>query len=73
MRGNFLQRGNRALVALDGDDALRAFGQQRARQSARPRADLDHGCALQRTAGTGDARGQIEIEQKILAQRFLGG
>jgi len=59
--------------ALDRDDAPRAFRQQRARQTARAGANFDHGRALQGAAGAGDARGQIEIEQEVLAERFLGG
>ena len=61
------------LIALDRDHPARAFGEQRARQSARARADLDHGRAVQGTGGARDAAGEIEIEQEILAERFLGG
>ena len=50
---------------------LRAFRQQRARQPARPGADFDHGYAVERAAGARDARGEIEIEQEILAEGFL--
>ena len=73
MRGDLLQRGDRALVALDRDDACGAERQQRAGQSARPGADLEHGDAGERTGRARDAGGQIEIEQKILSERFLGG
>ena len=42
-RGDFGQRGERALVALDGDDAARSERQQRPGQPAGPGADLDGG------------------------------
>ena len=69
-RGNFLQGGDRALVMLDGDDALRAEREQRARQPARAGTDLNDGGVLERPGGTRDARGEIEVEQEVLAQRF---
>ena len=43
MRGDFRKRGDRALVALDGNDAARALRQQRPRQSAGAGADFDDG------------------------------
>src|SRR5215203_4903351 len=72
-RANLLQRGYGTLVALDRNHSARAFGEQRACQSARARPDLDHHRAVQGTCGPRDAAGEIEIEQKILAERFLGG
>jgi hypothetical protein len=70
-RGNFLKRGDRALVAFDGDHFSRAFGEQRPRQAAGAGPDFEHGGAVERPAGTRNACGQIEIEQEILAKRFL--
>ncbi len=73
-RGDLLQRGDRALVALDGDHAR-----------ARPRASSARVSppgpgptsitvdAVERPGGARDAAGEIEIEQEILAERFLGG
>ena len=70
--GNLLQRRQRALVALDGDDAPRAQRQQRARQSAGAGADLDDGGVFERARGARDPRGEVEVEQEILAERFAG-
>src|SRR5581483_9386107 len=64
------QRGNGARVMLDGDDVRRPQRQQRTGQSARPRTDLDHGRVVQRTRGACNARGEVEVEQEILPQRF---
>ena len=71
MRGDLGQCGEAAFVALDRDHFLRAVRKQRPRQAAGARADLYDGDALQRAAGAGDAAGQVEIEQEILAERFL--
>src|SRR6185437_11185980 len=60
-------------VPLDRDDVPCAEREQRAGQSARTGADLDHGCVFERARGAGDPRRQIEVEQKILAERFSGG
>ena len=68
--GDVVERRQRALVALDRDDALGAQRQQRARQSAGAGADLDDGGVFERTGGARDARGEVEVEQKILAERF---
>src|SRR5664280_2551624 len=76
MRGDFLQCGDGALVALDGDDAFGAktferLRQQRPRQPTRSGADLDHGGAVERPTGPRNTGGQIEIEQEVLAEGFL--
>ena len=42
VRGDLGQRRERALVALDRDHAPRAVREQRAREPAGARADLDH-------------------------------
>ena len=70
VRGDLAERRDRALVALDRDHARGAFGEQRARQPARARADLDDGDAVERAGGARDAAGQVEIEQEVLAERF---
>ncbi len=67
---NLVERRQRALVALDRDDASGAQRQQRARQSAGTGADLDDGGIFERTRGARDPRGEVEVEQKILAERF---
>ena len=68
--GDLRERGDGALVALDGDDAPGAVGEQRAREPAGAGTDLDHGHAVERAGGAGDAGGEIEIEQEVLAERF---
>ena len=50
VRGDFAQRRDRALVALDRDHARGAFGQQRARQPAGAGTDFEHGDAGERPA-----------------------
>src|SRR5579863_5977180 len=50
-----------------------AGGEERAGEAARAWADLDDGDASQRTGGAGDAPGQVQIEQEVLPERFLGG
>ena len=67
---DIVERGQRALVALDRDHAPRAERQQRPRQPARTGADLDHGGIFERTCRARDPRREIEIEQEILAERF---
>jgi len=48
----------------------RAQRQQGTRQPARTWTDLDDRCIFKRTRGACDPRGQIEVEQKVLAERF---
>ena len=67
---DIVERRQRALVALDRDDALGAERQQRARQPAGAGADLDDGGAFERARGARDPRGEVEVEQEILAERF---
>ena len=62
--GDIVERGQRALVAFDRDDALGAQRQQRARQAAGAGADLDDGGAFERTCGARDPRGEVEVEQE---------
>ena len=72
VRGDLGERGDGAVVALDRDDAARAGGKQCAGQPARTGSDLDHVDARERARCAGDAGGEVEIEQEILAERFLG-
>ena len=72
-RRDFTQRGQAAMVALDGDDALGALEEQRAREPARPGANLDHGASFERSRGARDAPREVEIENEILAEALLGG
>ena len=67
-RGDFAERGDGAVVALDRDNPARALREQRTRQAARPGADLDHGDAVERPGGAGDPPGQIEVEEEILTE-----
>ena len=61
-----------ALVALDGDHLPGAHFQQRAREAAGPRADLDDGALGEIAGGARDAAGEVEIEQEMLAKRAAG-
>ncbi len=70
-RRDFAKRRYGALVAFDGDDPASATREQGPRQPAGTRADFDYGHALKRLGGPSDARRQIEIKQKILAERFF--
>ena len=67
---DLVERRQRALVAFDRDDALGAQRQQRARQPAGAGADLDDGGVFERACGARDPRGEVEVEQEILAERF---
>ncbi len=73
MFGNLGERRDRAAVALDRENMRRAFGEQRAGQAAGTGADFENSDAVERSSRARDASGQIEIEQKILAERFLRG
>ena len=61
---DIVERGQRALVAFDRDDAFGAQRQQRARQAAGAGADLDDGGAFERACGARDPRGEVEVEQE---------
>ena len=69
--GDLLERADGAVVALDRDHPPCPLREQRASEPAGARTDLDHVDAFERTGRTRDPRGQIEIEQKILAERLL--
>ena len=70
MRRDLRQRRQRALVALHRDHPRRAGREQRPRQPAGAGADLDDRPAVQRTGGARDPRGEVEVKQEILAERF---
>ena len=72
MLGDILERRDGALIALDRDHALGAERQQGAGKPAGAGTDLQHGDAGECFRRPRDACGQVEIEQKILAERFLG-
>jgi len=59
-------------IALDRNHSVRALGEQCARKPARPRADLDHIDARERTSRTCDPVDEIEIKKEILSERFFG-
>src|SRR4029077_17137607 len=71
MVGDLGERRKAAPVALYRDDFARAFGEQRPREPAGARADLDNGRIGQRRGGARDAAGEIEIEKKILTEGFF--
>ena len=71
-RGDLLQRGDRALVALDCDHAACAGDEERTGEPARAGADLDHLHAFERPGSARDPRGEVEIEKEILPERLLG-
>ena len=71
MRGDLLQGGDGAIVALDRDDAGGAERQQRAGEAAGPGSDLEHRGAGERLGGACNPFGEIEVEQKILSKRLL--
>ena len=68
--GNLCQRGQAARVALHRNHLGRAFHQQRPCQPARTGADFVHRLAFN-SGGAGDLAGEIEVEKKILSQRFF--
>ena len=70
MRGDFLERRQTARIAFDRDDA-RPLREQRARQAAGAGSNFDDDRVVEGSCGAGDARSEIEVEQKILAERFF--
>jgi hypothetical protein len=67
-----VERRDGTLVALDRDHPLGAERQQRAGEPAGAGTDLQHRDAGERSRRPGDACSEVEIEQKILTERFLG-
>jgi hypothetical protein len=72
VRGDLGKRRDRSGIAFDRNHAMGAKREQSPRQSARAGTDLDDRDALQRAGGARDPRGKVEIEKKILAERFPG-
>ena len=71
-RGDLGEGRDAARVALDRDDPRGAGREKRARQTAGPGPISTTVDARERAGGAGDAAGQVEVEQEILAERFLG-
>ncbi len=69
-RGNLLQGGNGPFVALDRDHTGGAERQQSAGESARSGTDFQHGNAGEFSRRARDARGEVQVEQEILSERF---
>ena len=65
--------GHPSHIPLDGNHSGSAGRQQCPRQAARPGTDLQHGTAGKIAGGAGDLRGQIQIEQEVLTERFACG
>jgi hypothetical protein len=59
-------------VSLYGDDLPGSLQQQGTGQAARAGTDLDAGAFSEVPGGAGNAPGEVEIEEKILAERFTG-
>jgi len=70
--GDLGERGEAACITFDGNDATGPFKEQGARQPAGAGTDLDHSDVFERTGSACDASRQVEVEQKILAERSLG-
>ena len=70
MRGDLLERSDRAIVALDRDDAGGAERQQRAGEPARPGPTSKTVTPASGPAARAMRAVEIEIEQKILSERF---
>src|SRR5205823_7671469 len=72
VRGDFSECRQRPLIALDCNDPPGAVRQESACETAGPGADFHDRNACKRPSGAGNACREVEIEQKILAERFLG-
>ena len=67
--------GKRRQTTLVPFNAYHPFGssrQQGAGKAARARANFDHRHACEVTGRTGDLRREVQIKEKILAERFFG-
>src|SRR6185312_11093120 len=69
--GNFFQSTDCALVAFNDDDTARAECQECTCEASGSGTNLNDGRILERLGGPRDARGQIEIEQEVLAKGFF--
>src|SRR5215813_6450401 len=70
--GDLVERRDRAIVALDRDHPARACSEKRTGEPTRPGTDLHDVHARKRIRRAGDARGEVEVEKKVLAERLLG-
>ncbi len=71
--GDLGQGGQAARILLDGAHLARARGEQAAGQTAGAGTDLDHVRRGQVACGPCDARGQVEVEDEVLAKRLFRG
>src|SRR3546814_5157511 len=62
-----------AAVLLDGDEAGRALGEQRAGEAPGAGAHLDDRALREIRRGARDAPGEVEVEQEMLAERLARG
>ena len=72
MRGDVGERRGDARIALDRDDALGAFDQQRAREPAGAGPHLYNRAPLERPCGACDPPRQVQVEDEVLAEALLG-
>ena len=71
-RADLLQRWHTAGVFFDCQHAAGAFGQQAARKATGAGADFQHVALREITRLPRDFGGQVQIQQKVLTQRFAG-
>jgi hypothetical protein len=71
MRRDLVERRNGPRVTFDSDDLPCPLRQKRAGEPAGTRTDLDHGDTFERAGGAGNAGGQVEVEEEVLAERSL--
>ena len=69
----FAEGADAAFVPFDGDDRPGVGRQKRAGEPAWAGTDLDDGDPLEVAGRAGDARGQVQIEQEVLAQSAARG
>ena len=71
--GDFSERRCASWVSFDGDDAARAFQQQRACEPAGTWSDfhdLTEGAFIERTRCAGDPPCQAQVQEKVLTERL---
>src|SRR5689334_11122898 len=66
-----VERRQASVIAFNRNDLFRSFHQQRACQAAGAWADLDDGAFGDIACGARDLACQIEVEKKILPERFF--
>src|SRR5690606_9895096 len=72
MCSDFCERRKAAFIALDCDYALGTIGKQGAGKAARSRSHLNYGALCQVAGRPRNLVRDVEIEQKVLTERFLG-